>query len=473
MFEQPSLEHSSVSFVEDFQHIAKPVKTQTSPKRPLVSSTRERLNFTLEVKDAVYLMRFTNHQDHNRWKVVDDAGQDIKILQCMHQINMSKDYIILIDAAFKLSVDVLMNAPFPDNQKITDFFRQQTTATQSHETPVYIVKRSDLKAERKTVTAKRVNLNPEFIHFAVDYANNKDCITLYTASNSAACLAEWVRSYDKLFPNTPIESGTEGILCSGSMDVGRVGKIVIDAEQACIKEEILTHKTGNVDKPGKIGPHTWLSGFYTFRDIISAERPVEEIKNIYWQFGGLERKRLTQFVYDLYKDYPNRIVPAEKVKQYSEQGIPLQIARVNTDQMEIEDYYEYPLEYSLGAIQFVPRKTPNKNMDPSMDGYLFTTMINGVEEEGDDLNYLREIWIFDASNLAQGPVCTLTHPEFNFGFTLHSLWIADTEKATMQTSFADEYQELINKVDKQHRKYVREIFDKEVFPRFAQKPTKG
>lgn len=424
------------------------------------------------LEDIVYLLCFTDTKTHNRWRVVDEKGQNITIWQCMHQTSISKDYILLIDGAFKLSLDVLINNPFPNNEKINSFLRQLTTKPQLANTPLYIIKRADLVVGKDTVVAKKLDLKPEFIHFTANYPNDNNLITIYTASNAAACLAEWVRYYDKLFPDTPIEQGTEGVLCVGSMDVGRVGKVVIDAENATIKEEKMVFKTGNLDSTDGIGPHTWLAGFYTFRDFISAEVPTTAIKNIYWQFGALEKRRLTQFIFNLYKDYPNRIVPAEDVKKYSEQGVPLQIARLNTDNMELEDYYQYPDNYTLGAIQFVPRKTPNLNLDPSMDGYLFTTMINGIEEEDNEVNYLREVWIFDASNLKQGPVCVLTHPEFDFGFTLHPVWVPDIHKGTSEKNkdeedHTQEYKSLIDKLNKKHRQHVHNIFEQNVYPNFS------
>ncbi|WP_154657110.1 carotenoid oxygenase family protein [Hugenholtzia roseola] len=438
------------------------------------------------LQDSLYLLRFTDRNRHQRWRIVDEKGENITIWQCMHQTSLSQDYIILIDAAFKLSLDVLMNNPFPNNEKINAFLRQLTTKPQMANTPLYLIKRSDLVAENQTVVAKKITLEPEFIHFTANYNNDQNLITLYTASNAAACLAEWVRYYDKLFPESPIEAGTEGILCVGSMDVGRVGKIVIDGETATIKSQTLIHKTGNLEAleateppfegeepPQDLGAHTWLAGFYTFRDFISPHKTVEEIKNIYWQFGALEQRRLTHFIYQLYKDYPNRIVEAEKVKAYSEKGIPLQIARLNTERMEIEDYYQFPPNYTLGAIQFVPRKreSPDPENDPSTDGYLFTTMINGIEEEGEGLNYLREVWLFDARNLKKGAICILSHPEFNFGFTLHPLWVADIKSSAEKGDLKTEYEEIIQTLETDIKQDVQTLFEEEIYPNFNKNLT--
>jgi len=421
----------------------------------------------VSVDDAVYLMRFTDKTTHHRWRVINEQGENVKIFQCIHQTSLSKDYFILIDAAFKVSLDVLVNQTVPGQNKFNAFMRKITTRRQMTKTPVYLIKRSDLDTSQETVTAKRLLLSPEFIHFTANYANDDDLITLYTASNASGCLAEWVRSYDKLFPNTPIEAGTEGILCVGSMDVGRVGKVVIDANTGTIKEEKLVHKVGDLSNPKDIGPHTWLPGFYTFRDFISADQPVKEIKNIYWQFGSLERRRLTKFIYDLYKNYANRIVPAEEVKKYSQQGIPFQLSRMNTDTMEIEDYYQFLPDYNLGAVQFVSRKNATPDLDPSMDGYILCTMINGVKDEAEQMNYLREIWLFDGANLKQGPVCKLAHPDFNFGFNLHALWVPDIQTMEMEPGLNQEYKDLLEKVPPKFRDNFQEILEGQVFPHFT------
>jgi len=418
-----------------------------------------------KLEDEVYLMKFIDRTSHNTWRVIDEQGKNIRILQCMHQTSLSQNYILLIDAAFKLSLDILLNNPFPNNPKIDAFIRKNTTLPQIPDTPLYIIKRSDLIEGQETVTAKKLTLKPEFIHFTADYDDeNGNLITLYTASNAAACLAEWVRYYDKIYPNQPIEEGTEGILCVGSMDVGRVGKVVINPENASIKEEVMTYKTGHLQEGKDIGPHTWLAGFYTFRDFISAEKPVNKIKNIYWQFGALEQRRLTQFIFNLYENYENRIVPAEQIKEYSEKGVPLQIARLNTDTMDLEDYYQYPDNYTLGAIQFIPRKIPKEGIDPSMDGYLFTTMINGLPTDNGLTNYVREVWIFDASNLEQGPLCKLTHPQFNFGFTLHSLWVENIEEVHLEEAIHKEYENLLDEVKGKYKKPIKRLFEDKIYP---------
>ncbi|TAE75763.1 MAG: hypothetical protein EAZ85_01750 [Bacteroidetes bacterium] len=63
-------------------------------------------------------------------------------------------------------------------------------------------------------------------------------------------------------------------------------------------------------------------------------------------------------------------------------------------------------------------------------------------------------------------VCTLTHPEYNFGFTLHPVWVPEIHKVTTEDDHIEEYKSLINKLDKKHRQDVHTMFEQNVYPNF-------
>jgi hypothetical protein len=223
----------------------------------------------------------------------------------------------------------------------------------------------------------------------------------------------------------------------------------------------LLHETGNLDKIHEdMGPHTWGIGIYTYKDIISGEKPVEEITDIYFQCYGLEYRRLTNFIFELYKKYANRIIPAEEVKRLCEIQIPNQLTRLNTQTFKLEDYYQFPQGYEIRSLQFTPRKTSNGKR-PGTDGYITVLMIN---EDGD--NFFRELWIFDAARLKEGPVCILTHPELNYAFTLHSVWTSDLESNPddgYRVDMIEDYTNMINKIWLGKKK-VKSFFEEKVFP---------
>lgn len=124
-----------------------------------------------------------------------------------------------------------------------------------------------------------LKLSPEFVHFTCDYVNDNQTITLYSANNSAACLAEWIRFYDTLIDDTKADPSSAGILATGAMDVSRMGKAVIDLKIMQVSADYL-HLTGN--EIGGRGAHTWIAGFYTYNGMLSPYKQVEKIKDLYW-----------------------------------------------------------------------------------------------------------------------------------------------------------------------------------------------
>lgn len=422
-----------------------------------------------EVGDEVYVHCFDGSASLKTWRLVDETGKNLKILQCCHQTTVSQDYFLFIDAAFKLSMDVMFNNPFPNNQEIDRFIRKHTTKAQEPFTDVYLVARKDLDTTKETAVAKRIRLKPEFIHCNLNYQNPGGILTLYGASNSAACLAEWVRPFDKLIEGEDPEKGTAGIISAGVMDIGRISKYIINGETGTLISEHILDATGNLENPTDLGPHTWGVGIYTFRDICSGTVTSNEITDIFFQCYGLEYRRLTEFIYELYRDYPNRKIPAEEVKALSKKGIPHQVTRLNTNTFELEDYFQFPKGYEIRSLQFVPRKSP-VNPRPGIDGYVLVLMIN--EDILDGIrNFFREVWIFDAAKLKDGPVAVLSHQDLNYAFTLHSTW-TDSIESNVENSYMvpveEDYRYMIDRIWLD-RKIISEFFEKNIFPKFKSK----
>jgi hypothetical protein len=127
-------------------------------------------------------------------------------------------------------------------------------------------------------------------------------------------------------------------------------------------------------------------------------------------------------------------VPLEEVIDYTEKGVPFQVSRLNTETMQIEDFYSLPKTCDVMSLQFIPRKKLENHISDipeSRNGYIFCSVINEVNS-----NYFRrEMWLFDANNLKAGAVCVLSHADLDFSTTLHWLWMetAPKEKKTIIT----------------------------------------
>lgn len=389
--------------------------------------------------NAVYLMRWTGQPDTDleRWNVVDaDTGENLVILQTMHQTNFSRDYIVLVDSSLKFAVDIMVNVPFPKNPALSAIARRLLAKTQEPSTSLYVISRADLVAGRDTVVARRLMVPLETVHYSIDYDNPNGRITLHTAHNCASCAAEWVRPFDTLAiapdgrKNAPALPNTYGLMASGEMDLGRIGKFVIEGDTGQILRQYIIAEKGFQTDPTTVQAHTWAVGLNTYRGILSADAPVTQIRHNFWQCYGLDYRLLTNFIKDLYTDYENRIVPVADLLKYTRQGIPFCLIRQDTETMQIADYHVFAMNENLRSLQFVPRAQTANNIlpvDEQINGYIFCTMIIGDATDLAADEYTREIWIFDAAKLSEGPVCRLYHPDLVFSFTIHSAWLPDCQ----------------------------------------------
>ena len=75
-----------------------------------------------------------------------------------------------------------------------------------------------------------------------------------------------------------------------------------------------------------------------------------------------------------------------------------------------------------------------------------------------------EIWIFDAANLAQGPITRLGHPDYNVAFTLHTAWTqtANERTATYQVNVREDLSDTVAGMSAE----IQNMFENSVYPHF-------
>jgi carotenoid cleavage dioxygenase-like enzyme len=413
----------------------------------------------IQVPNFVYLLRWDGNGDIERWRLVLSDGSPVKIEQSVHQIGITKDYIVLIDTAFKVGVEQLLNNPIPDNEPLEKSLRILLTRPQFPDSNIYIVRRRDLVNGQRpaacdtevTVVAKKVVLPLESIHFLTDYDNPDSNITLHIAHNCATDVSEVVRGYDESAyqPGRSLPSRLDGMLAIGQMDVNRLGRYKINGETGAIADSQVIHDD-------RI---TFGVGLYTYRErLLSGEFP-SKIENIYWHSWGFWEELMPKFIFDLYKDYKHRMLGEEVMRNLPNQKPkPVYLFRVDTESMEFADAYEFPIGYMMSSPQFVPRKDGTGS---STDGYIVCIVLTPESETQD------EIWIFDADKLAKGPICKLTHPLFKVGYTLHTTWLPtiSSRKASYCIPVREDYQALVDNADST----IRELFERDIYPHFEGK----
>jgi len=226
------------------------------------------------------------------------------------------------------------------------------------------------------------------------------------------------------------------------------------------------HSTGNLEKQN-IGPNTWNMCLYTYRDMISPTKMVEEVEYVWFVSNGLDHRMLSEFIFNLYKDYPNRIVEVNDFLNYTKQGIPCGLTRLDTATMKAEDYYQLDMTTYYRSLQFIPRNQPKQGVPYGLDGYIFCSMQVANPPEAPDA-FHAEFWLFDASNIAQGPICKMFNDEIIFCFTLHSAWLDNDANYNLpyKLNIKDDYNEVIAKLPFGDREIVQIFFDVNVYPNF-------
>jgi carotenoid cleavage dioxygenase-like enzyme len=406
------------------------------------------------VEDFTYLIRWDGEGGFERWKLVLPNGSPVKIEQSLHQIGVTQDFVVLIDTAFKVGADQILNNPLPDIERTETALRVLLTRPQLSDSNVYIVRRDQLRLGQRpacsnaeeTVTVIPLVLPLESIHFAVDYDNPDRKITLYIAHNCATDVSEFVRGYDisAYHPPDSLPSHLDGMLAIGQMDVNRMGRYVIDGDRGAVLDSKVVHNNN----------YTFGVGLFTYREILSSGKAAKKIEDIYAHSWGFWEELMPQFIFDLYKNYKYRLMSLEEIRKLPHEDKPVYLFRLHTETMEFADHYQFPKGYMMSSPQFVPRKN---GTDSPTDGYIVCSVNT---PKGD------EIWIFDAEKLFKGPVCQLSYPGFNFGYTIHTTWLPeiDSRIADYHISVRPDYEELV----KQQPQDVQDMFEQDIYPHFEQ-----
>lgn len=363
------------------------------------------------------------------FELVLPGGEPLAIAQTAHQVTVTRDHVIIIDTAFVAEGEQVLG--------------QDVSRAQAADTVLYLVRRADLATPGATVTARRVVLPRESAHVVADYDDEGGRITVHLAHLCATDLSEWLREDDvRADDGAAIDPALRGLF-AGAADRNVLGRHVIDADAGTVIESRL------VDDDEL----TWATLLYMHR----GQMPHPRFDNLYYASFGFHAELLTRRVLDLYAGYPHRSVPVDALP-YAD-GRPGALLRLDTRAMAIADAYRMPDGRVLSSPQFAPRA----GRDGDTDGYLVCTVSS--DDDTTDGSSGDELWIFDAADLARGPVCRLAHPDLDFGFTIHTTWTASIAPRTSpyRVRARDDYGAAVAKLPAA----LQAVFEAEVYPRFG------
>ncbi|MEM9193361.1 MAG: carotenoid oxygenase family protein [Myxococcota bacterium] len=390
------------------------------------------------------------------------TGLRVEIRQSIHQVAVTRNYVVFLDTGFKIGADQGFNDPAPRAGFVDRALRASLTTPQDPNTVLWIVARADL-AKTATegipeVKATRVEFPLEADHFVADYEDD-DGVTVHVAHANATDLSEWVRDYDRsAFNDAPAPNDLRGMLAVGAMDLNRLGRYTIDPIDGTVTDARLVAKDDC----------TWALALYAGRGLLTPEDNPNRVRQIYWASEGFFIELLTEFVYELYADYRHRLTPIEELLNMKEAGgRPSSIFRLDTGEMRVADRLRLPASHMVGSMQFIPRarsgsengaESPasdaREDASSETDGYLMCTIYSPERVE---------VWVLDAANLAGGPLCRLHHPELVVGFSLHSAWLPDISPrdAAYRVTAKEDFPDL-----DQYRSDAKKILLERVIPEF-------
>lgn len=455
---------------------------------------QQRFEIKREFGRFTYLVRYRFADEQNeikptveRWRLLLPGGKKpLLVNQSLHQLGITESYIILGDITFRMEFSQIFS-PFifgflrlPVFNRmhwlgslIQSIFLQQVKPLSY--TNLYIVKREDLdRAEQPAptadvpenvpeITVQVVKLPRETSHFAVNYSNPDQQITLQAGHINGWDVTEWITRYDRPVADRVFRPDLEGMMV-GATDLGSLGRYVIDGETG----KILSSKTvADTDS-------TWSLSVYTHRDINrdSMGETDREVKNIYWLSLGFTWELIPQRIYEAYKADPNRIVAVE---QLPEGNKPITLLRLDTERMVIADTYHFPAGTFVSSIQFISSSLPcTDGLDESMHGFIVCAVLLDPPDRQESRHPEDEFWVFHADDFSK-PVYRLCaqsgDPPLNLAMTIHSTWLEKFPSEPPSVLERQQKREISIKTDydrllQNKSAIVRALFQDIVYPNF-------
>jgi hypothetical protein len=475
--------------------------------------------FFIEAKETILdLLKYDNGNSVfiNRWKgegtdveqlkVIQFNGKPIKIQQSLHQMGLSKDFILFSDSAFKLPLEDFL-AGYKNLKDKLQFlsnklrlFQKYLSYPQLPYTDIYIVSRDQIakathtkstNADKKipTIKALRIRVNPETAHFLVEYDNSNEMVMLHIAHTASSDPAEFLKEndisiYNKDNPQLTEELKARKGMFVSPMDVNRLSVWPINVKELRDRQGILSRMAEKVPLNNWLSnskliesqkneavflskedtlKYLWAISMYAWRGF----QP-HQFTDIYWNCWGVWPELLSEFIYEMYNDNDgesSRIIPVkEMVDDVLKKGKPANLIRTHIDRSQfeatkltVEDHYNFPAGSFGNSPQFVPRS----GTDDPTDGYIVCILLHSDNLLSDK----SEIWIFDAKNLHSGPRYRLSHPKLNIGVTIHTTWLSKLEAppARLDYSVRKDYQEYVKA---KKIPAIQTLFEEDVYPHF-------
>jgi hypothetical protein len=301
----------------------------------------------------------------------------------IHDVKSSRRHLVISDLPFKIEPEAIRGAA--------------RTLPNQDVTRLWIVAKADLRraAPGQPVRVVQVTIPFPTGHLSVDVDDDDGVLRVHL---------EHIPLADLL-----ITAGTDspGHLTGSPPPIDYEGLTVLGLQPGCIGTYRIDAATGEVLSADKVWDDRFWGGVLTTYDA-STPAAREHVRDLWFAGSGYDPELISQEWWDLYADAcldcivaPHDLPPDTR---------PGALAHFDLESHKVDGVYEY----ADGAFPSPPTFVPRRDADGPGDGYVLV-MVHA--DAG------KELQIFDASDIARGPLARAAAPGFNPPLLLHSTWM--------------------------------------------------
>ncbi|MDA0118634.1 carotenoid oxygenase family protein [Vibrio sp. T11.5] len=381
----------------------------------------------------IRLLKWDKKSTLQGWEIIGRDGRPAFIAATAHSLGVTRHHILIFETAAQVEPLRMIG--------IRSVYAQQ------HRTPVWVIRKKDLVSNRDIVVADYIELNFDTSDVMCNYDDHEDEITLYGQYLGAMDKSEPQYSRDRLLFGGRVRDSLAGYPAA-PVDVGGLVRARIQVQSDSVREITGDFRLIRNDQLFWDMNDPAYRGHFQFP---------EQFDHIYWAAVGYRKDHVVERVSDAYSQYPNRLFTNDSLPQEDQ---PSALVHMDCQQMVVTDAYQFPTDCVMRTPQFMSR--PGSHAQD--DGYIFTAVVR--KEPTNTMGNGKEIWIFDAKNLTQGPLAILGHPQLNFATTNHALWVPNIGPRPLDGYKANVGDFFRSRVS-QHRRAVRDVIEQQILPRFG------
>lgn len=323
-----------------------------------------------------------------RWPIANMSGFDT-----IHDIKSTHNYLVFTDLPFIVEPATIYGKPRKHaNQDICQ---------------MWIVDKRILENTQvgESIEARYIRIDKPAGHIKVDADDKGDVITVFLQHIPATDLGLVISPYEKNYQDKKkFHSDYEGMISVGPQP-NAIGKHIID-----IKAGKVLQSTYCWDKDNHWNSLLWTDNIYS-------EKVREKSKYLWSTCLGFDPAMVLDSAVRLYEQSQAAFVPLSELPKHK---ILPSINRTNLEIMQYDDSFNF----EEGTFAHPPIFIPRMNAKAEDDGYIMVFL---------NKDKPKEIWLFDAANLSQGPVVRVGSEDFNPPVMLHTTWKAPKQKGRVSS----------------------------------------